>query len=218
MVQSPTNQIIVKVKTKYIKNISTLLKIAEIQNLSSVTAADCVNVVGEVVSIPKIITGEYEGFSTNDIKVGDVAIFSHDVIYSFLGTEPEADPIYKNLFIYQEYEYFTCNIRNLYAVVRGENVRMQNGYVMLEGMNKPSGIYLPQHLKKTVECAFGVVTKTGHPLTTEKDILLQAGDTVYFSPNRVRVYQVNEKPFGIIKQSQILGRKVPTYEELAALN
>lgn len=217
MMQSPTNHVIVQVKTKYIKNITTILKMAEIQNASSVSAADCVNIVGEVISAPKMLTKEYLDYSTRDIRPGDVCIFSHEVIYNFLPTAPEEEPVYKNLFTHNGQEYFVCHIRNLYAVVRDGNIRMQNGFVMVEDAQKKSQLYVPQHLKKKISCGSGRLTKKGYPLKNEPELNIEPGDEVYFNPNKLRIYQVNEKPFCILKQSQLIGRKVPEYGELVAV-
>lgn len=217
MLQSPTDQVIVQVTTKYIKNISNILKTAEIQNMSSVSAADLVNIVGVVVSAPKALTKEFSDYSLNDVLQGDTAIFSHEVIYSFLPTAPEDDPIFKNMFHYKGDEYFTCNPRNLYAVIRDGNIRMQNGYVMVENMTKSTSLYLPQHIRKSINCGTGILTKIGNTAVGEKLVEAQSGDTVYFNANKIRLHQINGKPFGILKQSQLLCMQIPEYGELASV-
>ncbi len=203
MLRSPLNNVVVKVKEKMIKNFTSVLKMAAIQNLTSIDPADYVQIVGEVVSIPLEISTwkrEYESYTTSDIRPGDKCIFSHDVIYSFVQKEPDADPIYKNSFWYKDGEYWMCDIKNLYAVIRDGEIRMQNGYVMLENLEKASNIYLPQHLKKALKTGSGVVTQIAANPSIKRN------DKVYFNPNKLRLYQVNEKPFGIVRQSQILGK------------
>lgn len=207
MLQSPDNHLIVKFKTKYIKNMSTILKLSEIQNAASVSAADCANIVCEVVSAPARLSEDYKDFSIKDIRSGDVAIVAYDVIYNFNQTEPEEEPSFKNQFFYLGEEYFVCHIRSLYAIVRDGNVRMQNGYLMVEDISPASHIYLPQHLRKKINCGKGVVTKVGYEMKNEKPINIQSGDNVLYNKNKLRIYQVNEKPFGILKQSQILARE-----------
>lgn len=90
---------------------------------------------------------------------------------------------------------------NLYAVIRDGEIRMQNGYVMLVNMDKPSNLYVPQSTKKMLKSASAVVSN----IQMNPDI--KKGDTVFFNPNKVRLYQIDGKPFGIIKRSQLLGRE-----------
>lgn len=204
MFQSSLNNVIVKIKTKYIRNISEILRVAAIQNNSTVQQADLVNIMGDVVSVPCEISTwrrEYKDYSVRDVKVGDKAIFSHDVIYNFSPNETEEQPIYRNSFWYKDAEYWSCNIMNLYAVIRDGEIRMQNGYVMLVNMDKPSNLYVPQSTKKMLKSASAVVSN----IQMNPDI--KKGDTVFFNPNKVRLYQIDGKPFGIIKRSQLLGRE-----------
>ena len=81
MIQAPANKIIVYPKTKYTKNITDLMKRAAIQNGATVDPSEVVNIVGEVVSVPLQIseTKDYEGYTLNNIRVGDTAIFSYKV-------------------------------------------------------------------------------------------------------------------------------------------
>ena len=203
MIQSSLNNVIVKIKHKYIRNISEIMRVAAIQNNSTVQQADLVNIIGEVVSPPLEVSTwrrEYKEYSARDIKAGDMAIFSHDVIYNFAPTETEEQPVYKNSFWYKDAEYWNCNIMNLYAVIRDDEIRMQNGYVMVADMEKPSQIILPQRVKKLHKSASAIVTHI------QMNPRIKKGDRVYFNPNKLRLYQVDGKPFGIIKRSQILGR------------
>lgn len=214
MIQSPLNNVIVKVTTKYIRNFTSILKMAAIQQGSSVEMADCVNIMGEVVSTPKAINGtqrEYNGFTDSDIQVGDIAIFSHNVIFEFENSAPEEEPVFKNEFWYKGQSYFTADITRIFAVVRDGKIRMQNGYVMLEELEKSPLIILSQATKKSISSAQGVVSHIGKNLTNAPRIEAEVGDTVYFNPNKVQHFQINGKPFGIINQQQILGHSIPSY-------
>ncbi len=220
MFQSPANNVIVKVKTKYIANFENMLKAAAINHGSMINQADYVNIVGEVVSIPRSISNkrEYIGYSTDDIRVGDTAIFSHAVIYDFLQLEPEAEPIYRNMIWYKGKEYFAADIQHIYAVVRDEKIRMQNGFLMLENMEKPPMIILSKATRRAISSAQATLKCIGRPLTTERNIDVVPGDTVYYNPQKLRLYQINGLPFGILRQKEVLGRSVASYQKLSGFN
>lgn len=97
MLQSTQNNVIVEVAHKYIAHISNLMRIASIQQGASVDPSQFVNIMGTVHSIPKSISDKREdkGFTTDNIQVGDTAIFSYLVIYDLIMDEPDAEPIYK---------------------------------------------------------------------------------------------------------------------------
>jgi co-chaperonin GroES (HSP10) len=217
---APDNNIIVQVKTKYIRNFTKILRMAAIQNNTSIEPADYVNIIGTVVSVPKRICDkrEYNGFSTADIRPGDTALFSSSVIYEFANTSPDQDPIYKNMFYYNAQEYFVCDVTKLFAVVRDTKIRMQNGYVMVENFEKKAQIHLPQHIAKAIKTTTATVSYIGKPLTHLRRVDVEHGDVVFFNPNVLQQYQVNEKKFGIISQHHILARKIPDYEEFGLLD
>ena len=86
MIQSVQNNLVITMATKYIRNISDIMKRANIQNISSVSPTDMVQIIGKVESIPKRVTTckrDYKGFSTKDLQVGDTLLFRYDVVYDF---------------------------------------------------------------------------------------------------------------------------------------
>lgn len=214
-IQSAVNRVVVQVETKYVRNFTSILRMAAIQNNTSIEPADYVNIVGKVISAPKSISNkrEYEGFSQHDIKPGDTVIFSNQVIYSFVQTDPEAEPIYRNLVWYKGQEYFFADITHIFAVIRDGEIRMQNGYVMVENMEKQAKIYVPQNIKKKISSATAIVSNVD-----KNNPELKIGDIVYFNPNVIQLYQINGKPFGILSDRHILGKGVPDYSRLAQLN
>lgn len=221
MFQAAINNVVVRFERKYIKNFTSIMKMAAIQNNTSIEPADCVSIVAEVVSVPKSISThkrEYKGFSQMDIKPGDTVILSHSVIFDFELTASEDEPVYKNMVYYKAKEYFVADITKIFAVVRDGLVRMQNGYVMVEELEKAPLIILSQFTKRSISCASAIVNYIGKNLTHEKRIDVEHGDTVYYNPNKVQLYQVNGKPFGILRQKDILGKKIPTYDQLAAMD
>lgn len=200
---APINNVIIQMETKYIKNFTSILKMAAIQNNTSIDPSDYVNIIGTVISAPKSISDkrDHVGFSANDIKKGDTIIFSHQVVYDFLQTDPDAEPIYKNLFWYKGKEYWIADISKIYAVIRNGEIRMQNGYVMVEELEKAAKIFLPAHISKNIRIAKGVISQS-RPSFEGKQ-----GDHVFFNPKHPRLYQINGKEFAILTEDQILGRK-----------
>lgn len=208
MLKAPINKVVLKFKTKYIKYISDTMRRASIQQNASVDPVDLVNIVGEVVGLPAHITTdihEYEGYSAKDIKIGDTAIVSYQVIYSFHQTEPDEEPKYKNQVMIGAEEYFMCGIKNVYAVIRNDEVIMVNGNCMIEDIVPPSLLKLPQYLTKKLNVSSGVLTGINNNLEHLPKINADKGNTVYFNFNKLQQYEINEKKFGIIKQSEILG-------------
>lgn len=203
MFQAPFDKVVVTVETKYIRNMTSLLKMAAIQNNTSIDPADYVNIVGKVISVPFAITDKREntGFTAKDILPGDTAIFSHSVIYDLVQLDPEAEPIFRNLVWYKGKEYFLADITHIYAVIRNDKIRMQNGYVMLVEMQQPSKIILNQTTKKSISAFRATVSQT----QSGRDYW--QGSEVYYHPNKIRLYQINSKPFGIVRDKDILGVK-----------
>ena len=180
---------------------------------SDINPADMVNIVGEVVALPKTIQEEqrqYKGFSSKDIQVGDTAIYRFDVIYSFKkdGTG------YKNMFWYRGKEYWAADIQKVFAVIRKGQIIMVNGYCMIEQINNPVNIILPASMKNIDGIGWATLTGIGNNLTHLSNIKAEVGDMVYFDPNIVQKYEIGKKKFGILKQSQILGVEKPQHANI----
>lgn len=204
---APQNCLLVKVDHPYIGNISNVLKMSAIQNGASVDAADLVNIVGDVVSLPIKITNEkrgYEGFSTKDIQAGDTVIFRFDVIYEFKMLS-KTEKTYANRIWYNGKEYWLCDIQKVFAVIRDGEIRMVNGYVMLTDF-EPSKIILSQSQSIIRRAQKATVMQIGSPKTNVKPIDVGVGNTVFFNPINTAQYQIKGKPFRIIQQDKILGR------------
>jgi co-chaperonin GroES (HSP10) len=202
MFKPTANKIAVKLKTKWIGNMSSIFKLSSIENNSSLNPADLVNIAGKVVAVPdKLIYGkrEYEGYELGDIRVGDNVIFSHSVVFDFLSTLPEQEPIHKNSVWYKDGEYFLADITDIFAVVRDGKILMQNDWVMLSDMEKESKIFVPnEHKKKRTAAATVEAIKTNPHI--------KSGDRIYFNPIKLALYQLDGIPFGIIKGKEILGK------------
>jgi len=207
MITAPTDNVIVYPGTKYISNVTNLIKLAAIQNNTTVHSEDLVNIQGEVISIPKSISDRLDckGYSTKDIQAGDIAIFSFNVIHNLIQQEHEGELVYRNRLWYNAKEYFVAHIRDIYGVIRNGEIIMINGYVMVTDFPE-SKLYIPANQKKakgTVKCQ---IMHIGNPLENEKAIEAEQGDFVYFNPLVAPKYQINNKPFRIIQQGQVLGK------------
>ena len=208
MLTAPQNCLIVKVDHKYIHNITDLLKRSAIQNNSSVDPLDFVNIMGEVVSLPKSIIDrfDYEGYSTKDVQVGDTAIFAYSVIGDTAMAE-DGNVKFKNRIWYNGQEYFLCNITNLYGVIRNKEIIMVNGWVMTTTFEE-SKIILSAGMKKTKGIVKAEVMNINYAKTNKNPISVQKGDTVLFNPLITQKYQINDKKFVILNQSHILAKEV----------
>jgi|SRR3954469_9929417 len=209
MVTSAENKVIVTVTTKYTKYISDILKRAALENNTSVDPADYVSIVGEIVSLPKRIsnTRDYKGYSTKDIRVGDTAIFSSNVIYDLVIKEEDAEPIYRNLITYQAKEYWVADITKVYGVIRNGELIMINGYVMAS-LFEESKIYIPAAQKKVKSSVTSEVISIGNPLEGLAQISAKQGDTIHFNPMKATKYSINDKPFIILTQQHVLGKVI----------
>lgn len=216
MFQCYLNNVVVKVKTKYHKDVANMVKRATLNPGSQINPCDFVSITGEVVSIPKYFSNreDYKGYTTNDIYPGDTAIFRYDVICDIHQTEPDADPIYKNMVWFKGQEYFLADIQKVFGVIRAGEIIMTNGYCMIEKMSAPSALILPHHLKKVIQTASATLMGIGRQLSHLKPVSAEPGDTVYYNPLKVQEYEISGKKFGILRQKDISAKKIASFEEL----
>ncbi len=208
MFQPIENKVLIKVNSKYVQAVTDVLRLSALQNNTSIDAADFVSIQGEIIALPKSVTTkkrDYEGFTTNNMQVGDWAIFSYQVIYDILYKADDDKFVFKNSITYEGVEYFMADIRHIFAVQRGAELIMVNGYVMLE--EYPQGvIYMQQSSKKVKGTTRSRVMHIGESKTNRKQIDVASGDEVLYSPFHPQHYKIGEKPFIILRQDQILGR------------
>lgn len=209
MIKATENNLIITVTTQYIKNISNILKVAAIENNSNVDSADIVQIVGEVISVPDRITTDqrgYEGFSTKDIRVGDTVIFRFDVIHQFTNIS-KVGRIFKNMFMWEGKEYWLCDIQKVFGVIRDGEVKMVNGYVMLNDF-ETSKIVLSHADAGFRGAQSSEVMHIGSSKTNEKYLGIVSRETVYFNSIAAAKYQIKGKPFRVLQQSSILGKGI----------
>lgn len=207
LVQTTTNKLLVSVKSKYSEALSDISRVAALQNDSSISITDFITIVGEIESIPIKIenTRRYMGFTAENLKVGDKCIFSYRVIYDLVVAKEDEPNKFRNQLILGGKEYFACDITDLFAVIRDNEIIMQNGYVMVSEFFR-SNIILPKYIRKAKGTVKAQVLNIGHSLTTDTPISVNQGDWVHFNPNKAQPYKINGKPFCILQQSQILGK------------
>ena len=207
MLQPIENKVLVKVTNKYIQAVTDILRLSALQNNTSIDPADFVQIQGEIVALPKSISNnrEYQGFTTNDIYEGDIAIFSYQVIYDILYKAETDEFKFRNLVYYEGQEYFMADIKHIFGVIRGGDIYMVNGYVMLA--EYPNAIIvLQQSSKKVKGTTHSKIMHIGKPKEHKTMIDAASGDEVLYSPYYPQHYKINDKPFIILRQDQILGR------------
>lgn len=207
MITSPTNKLIVKVAKNWIKNPTDVSRVsAAADENTSVDLADYVQIVGDVVSLPKSISphNEYKGYSTKDIKEGDVVIFSYLVLHD---TKRKGDEwVYANAIYHEGQEYFLADIKHIFAVIRGEEIIMVNGWVMLNQIEEDK-IIVPAYIRNAQKALSSEILFIGHSRTHLPPISAQAGDMAFFPKNRAQKYELAGKKFLILPQEKILGIK-----------
>lgn len=209
MIQSPQDNVFVTVKSKYTKDFGNLTKRFALEQGTSVHLEDLVNLVGTVVSLPKSLSQEKidRGFSMDNIQVGDELIFSFNVIYDFFQKEPEGEMFYKNRLNYKGKDYWAADITKIFAVIRGDEIIMLNGYVM--AMPFSEDLIITQQDAITVrKSKFSRVIHIGEPKNGQPKIKVNQDDQIYYNPKKVTKYEINNKPFIILTQQQVFGAKV----------
>lgn len=219
MFSSPINNVIVQVDQKWVGHFTDILRASQINPANQLNPADLVNIVGTVVTVPQSISkrADYKGFTMEDIRVGDTAIFRYDVIYSFLKMPEGCDPVYKNQIFYRGQSYWAVDIHKLFAVIRNGRIIMVNGYCMIEDMSVPSALILPQHMKRLMQAGQAVLTQIGKNLSHLSTLPIEPGDMVFYDPRVVQNYEIKGKKFGIISQRHIFGKKVASYGDFQTL-
>lgn len=207
MLQPPLNNLLLKIGDIFVKQYGAIAKTSALYSQTSdINASDMVNIIGEIVGIPKGISTKdrrFKGFSTEDIQIGDTAIYRYDVIYQF----DRSGVKFKNMFWYRGKEYWSAAIDKIFGVIRKGEIIMVNGYCMVESVNSPTNIILPESMRNIDGLGTATLTQIGNNRTHLDNIEASPGDTVFFDPNILQKYEIGKKKFGILSQSQIMGVK-----------
>lgn len=165
----------------------------------------------KVVSVPSgvIQRQDYKGYIIC-IQPGDEILIRYDVVFAY-SDQPDRDtPIYKNLIHHYDEamerfeEYWFCDILQVFAVIKGNEYEMINGFVMLDIITekKPdhsSLIIRPDSYNDIAIKHKAIVKAVGNSHN------LKPGNSVLINPAMVMQYQLNLHKFFIIKEQYILG-------------
>lgn len=204
-IQSPINDLIVQIKSTYQDKIGNIWIDTKFDPTQHAT------IVGKVHSIPLYVVQDrpdYKGYSTKDVQVDDTVIMRYDVTSMYKLQKKDEAPTYKHYFMYKGEHYWRAAIIKCFAVIRGLDIIMLNGYLMTELPPLPPRIYVPGNVKSVIRTVPLIVRYSGNPLEGAEDIGVQPGDTVHVNPSIVQTYQINGKPFCIVKQSQVCGIEI----------
>lgn len=206
-IQSPSDKIIVTITSKYIKDFGSLTKRLAIADGTSVHLEDFAQVVGTVVSLPKEISQKNReaGYSMDEIRVGDQVIFAFNVVFDFYQKTPDGEPIWRNRMSYKAKDYWLADITKIFAIIRGNEIIMINGFVMAMPYAEDR-IFTQPGTKKSRFSKSSDVMHIGNPRTHLPKINVQPGDIIYYNPKKTQKYQINDKPFIILTQQQVLGK------------
>jgi co-chaperonin GroES (HSP10) len=165
----------------------------------------------KVVSVPPgvIDRPDYHGY-TICIQPGDEILIRYDVVFAYKDQPDRDTPIYKNLiFQYDEREQryeelWLCDILQVFAIVRGGEYHMINGFVMLsivkEFKEDTKWLIVPDNYQEVESKNMAIVMAAG------QSSIVRPGNQVYINSQMVMKYQLNLEKFYITKEQYILGR------------
>lgn len=214
MLRAVSNSVLIKIGNVFTRNISNIMKGSfAYAHGSKINPADVAQLVGEVISVPKIITNYklgYQGFSVKNIQKGDTAIFRYDVVYAF----QKDNKGFKNLFWYKGREYWAADIIKIFAVIREGQIFMLNGYCMVEDVKEKSKLIVANTVRDIDNISYATLTQIGDNLEGLPTINAHAGDKIYFDPKKLQQYELNGKSFGIVRQKDVLAVDVVEFNTL----
>jgi co-chaperonin GroES (HSP10) len=206
---SGTTYVLLTVKSKFTQDFDKMIGMANLNPASRVNPADYVNIVGEIVAVPRSIAQrkDLKGYSTQDLQVGDTALFSYQVIYN-IQELPDGKFLFRNQLNYKNLEVFRAGISQIFAVIRDGQIIMVNGYVMLDNISEPSRLVLATSKRMTPNAVSANVTAIGNPLTTSRPIEVEMGQTVYLDHKKIQHYTYKDMKFGIVQQRHIYAAEI----------
>jgi co-chaperonin GroES (HSP10) len=164
---------------------------------------------GLVVSVPRGIQDRYDYHGiTMTVQPGDKILMRYDVVFAYKEQPDRDTPIYKNVLLYNNSEYWKVDIQKVFGKILDDRIEMFNGYVYCEPLEekvRPTGLILLPDSLKTVERNDKMRVKyIGAPLIGQGMLGVRPGDIVYVQPDVAQRYEINLQYFYIIKQSHLL--------------
>jgi co-chaperonin GroES (HSP10) len=83
---------------------------------------------------------------------------------------------------------------------------MVNGFVMATPFDADRIFTQPENRRSRSSKSSDVMW-VGTPRTNQKSIDIKQGDTIHYNPKKTQKYEINGKPFIILTQQQILGKR-----------
>ncbi len=219
-IEGAVNNLIVKIEKKMIADLYNVIRMAALNPGVQINPADYVTITGEVVALPRSICKrmDYKGYTTKGIKVGDTVIFSYQVVFTMTEGE-DGQAVHTNAFMYEGKEYWLCDITNVFAYIRNNEIHMVNGYCMLQEVQPPSQIVLlSDDSKKLVRASKSVLSYIGTPLDGKKGISVEQCDSVHVDFRKVQHYKVGERPIAIVRQKDIYAKEIGNYNPMKLIN
>lgn len=167
-----------------------------------------------VISVPPgvISRNDYKGYSIC-VEPGDEILIRYDVVFAYSDQPERGTPVYKNLlFIYNEQikvfeELWLCDILQVFAIIKGNEYHMINGFVMLNPITEKRADFTSRIIRPDSYNNVVMKNKAIVRAADNKRLPISVGDTVYINPGTVMQYQLNLEKFYIIKEQYVLGKE-----------
>lgn len=194
MIQAENNYLIVTIAKKFTDEVNGIIISTHEHPEQHVTLQ------GIVHSIPKRIAErmDYEGFTTEDIQIGDTIMFRYAVIYSYAKQASNEAPVYKNMMFVKGKEYWRVDLLHVLARIRDGKLKMVNGKIMVAPFEEQSRIIVPEYMKK-------VPTRL---ISSEVTHGKWEGQKVIFDKKKAEQYKVGHYEFVILREDQVLGIEI----------
>lgn len=166
----------------------------------------------EVYATPMsmIKRADYEGMRI-DVRPGDKILVRYDVVFSYKNQPDRDTPVYKNVLLFRGDEYWKVDMQQIFGKKRGYDYEMLNGYVYCEPVQEllPDHQWLarPLHFQTRMRNDRMRVKYIGLSLEHLPELSVLPGDIIYVHTGLAQRYEINGKPFFIVKQSHILGKE-----------
>lgn len=202
VIETAVNDILVTVNGTLQESFYNMIQRANINPNSQINPNDYVNIVGRVVSVPRSVCKrlDYKDFQVHDLEVGDRLLFSYMVIGK-IDELPNKEFAHANSVVIKGKEYWRCDIRNAFGVVRANgDIDMLNDYVMLTPPTPPTMLFLPTNDKKVRKWAVEAKIEAVGRRNINK---FNVGDTVLVDYKKVQHYKLQDTKFAIIESRHI---------------